>query len=91
MEEVRRMSEIVFMSVGAQGVKTEAKVKVEQPKGEKKLLRCGYCCFGDGSNLGSRPGMICGVRKGGHGSPETYDVTCPKCEGEGELWVWVSK
>lgn len=85
------MSEIVFMSVGAQGVKTEAKVEVEQPKGEHKLLPCGYCRFGDGSSIGSRPGMIVGVCKGGHGSPDTYDSPCPKCDGEGELWVWVSK
>ena len=50
------MSEIVFMSVGAQGVKTEAKVKVEEvahpcaqcgkEMGNERFLGavCGKCC-----------------------------------------------
>ncbi len=48
------------------------------------LEECPTCHYSDGSTIGSRPGMIVEVRKGGHGSPDTFDRECPTCKGEGE-------
>ena len=57
-------------------------------KGDLRFLPCGTCRYGDGSAIGSRPGMILGVRKG---CADTYDIPCPTCKLRGEVLVWVGK